>query len=125
MIEGLHHIAMICSDEKKALRFYCEGLGFTALSRQERPERHDTILMLSGYGMVIELFVDAAHPARIDQPEALGLRHLALKVTELEKIIQHMQDVGFQAEPIRHGFSDGRRLAFVKDPDGLPIELHE
>ncbi len=124
MIRGLHHIAILCSDREASLRFY-ETLGFDLYESHLRPERQDEILMLHGHGITLELFVSEGNPARPTGPEAYGLRHLALAVDVLEEVLRTLTDAGYEPEPIRRDTFTGERMTFVKDPDGLPIELHE
>ena len=124
MTGSLHHIAILCSDKARSLAFY-EALGFCVLKHHPRPERQDEIWILSGHGITLELFVKGNCPSRPTQPEAYGLRHLALRVTQLEKWVQALHSAGYASEPVRHDSFDGQKMTFVKDPDGLPIELHE
>ena len=124
MIRGLHHIAILCSDREASLRFY-ETLGFALYESHPRPERQDEILMMRGHGIMLELFVSKNNPMRVSGPEAYGLRHLALAVDGLETILEDLTDAGYQPEPVRRDTFSGERMTFVKDPDGLPIELHE
>ena len=124
MIRGLHHIAILCSDRDASLRFYTT-LGFALYESHLRPERGDEILMLHGHGITLELFVSEGHPARPTGPEAYGLRHLALAVDVLEEVLRTLTDAGYEPESIRRDTFTGERITFVKDPDGLPIELHE
>ena len=124
MIRGLHHIAILCSDREASLRFY-ETLGFDLYQSHLRPERQDEILMLRGHGIVLELFVSKNNPPRVSNPEAYGLRHLALAVDEIDTMIASLSDAGYVPEPVRRDTFTGERMTFVKDPDGLPIELHE
>lgn len=121
MILGVHHIAIICSGEK-SIEFY-KKLGYELKSRHPRPDRHDEIIMLSGYGTVLELFIDPTHPERTTNPEANGLRHLAFRVTDIERMVDDFAD--YRPEPIRIDPITGEKMTFMKDPDGLPIELHE
>ena len=124
MIRGLHHIAILCSDREVSLRFY-ETLGFDLYESHPRPERQDEILMLRGHGIVLELFVSKNNPPRVSNPEAYGLRHLALAVDALDDLVGTLEHAGYQPEPIRRDTFTGEQMTFVKDPDGLPIELHE
>lgn len=124
MIRGLHHIAILCSDREASLRFYT-ALGFVLYESYTRPERHDEILMLRGHGITLELFVSGCNPARVTGPEAYGLRHLALAVDTLEEVLRTLTEAGYEPESIRRDTFTGERMTFVKDPDGLPIELHE
>lgn len=125
MIGALHHVAILCSDRERALRFYVDALGFSLVRAVVRPERGDEMLFLQGHGMMLELFVASGHPARVSDPEAYGLRHLALYACPVEQAVAHLRDCGFEAEPIRRDSLSGKKMTFVKDPDGLPIELHE
>lgn len=108
---------MITSSEASA-NFY-KKLGFRETYRRERA--YDTIVLLEGYEMQIELFIDPNHPERATNPENMGLRHLALKVDKIEDTVEKL---GLEVGPIMNDWV-GVRFAFTADPDGLPIELHE
>ena len=124
IITGLHHIAILCSEREASLRFY-ETLGFRMIESHVRPERKDEVIFMSGPAIVLELFISEKHPQRVSTPEAYGLRHLALGVTDAEAARERLITAGYNPEPIRTDTFNGRKLFFVKDPDGLPIELHE
>lgn len=123
IITGLHHIAILCSEREASLRFY-ETLGFRMYESHVRPERKDEIIFMEQQNIVLELFISEKHPQRVSGPEAYGLRHLALGVTDAEAAHVILLDAGYAPEPIRTDTFNGRKLFFVKDPDGLPIELH-
>ena len=124
MICGLHHIAILCADREMSLRFY-QTLGFALYESHVRPERQDEILMMRGHGIVLELFAVSGNPQRVSNPEAYGLRHLALKVAPLDDVLCALTNGGYEPEPVRLDTFSGERMTFVKDPDGLPIEIHE
>lgn len=130
IITGLHHIAILCSEREASLRFY-ETLGFAVYESHVRPERNDEVIFMEqqgcvdGPGIVLELFISEKHPQRVSNPEAYGLRHLALGVTNAEAAREKLITAGYNPEPIRTDTFNGRKLFFMKDPDGLPIELHE
>lgn len=117
MITGLHHFAILASSET-SVDFY-KKLGFRETYRKER--KYDTVVLLDGYRMQIEMFVDLNHPKRATNPENMGLRHLALKVESIEDTVK---ELGIEIGPIMNDWG-GVRFAFTADPDGLPIELHE
>lgn len=124
MITSLHHIAILCSRRDVSLRFY-ETLGFALKESHVRPERNDEIIMMDGYGITLELFISSNHPPRLTNPEAYGLRHLALKTVDIEEAVHRLEQAGYEAESIRRDSFTGEKMTFVKDPDGLPIELHK
>ena len=111
----LDHIALIVSTEE-SLSFY-KKLGFIEKNRIERG--YDTVVFMENNSVVLEIFIDQNHPARVSGPEALGLRHIAFVVESLEEV---MRDV--ECEEIRTDWF-GRRFTFTKDPDGQPIEFKE
>ena len=116
----LDHIAIIASDYQKALAFY-GILGFQEIERVKR--QFDIMGMLECDGVWIELFEKAA-PARLTEPEALGLRHIAFATDDLDKKLEQLHQNGIETEAIRTD-PHGRRFTFLKDPDGLPIEIKE
>ena len=124
MIKGLHHIAILVSDRTASLRFY-ETLGFTLRESHIRTGRKDEILLLDGHGITLELFAVKDRPARVTDPEAYGLRHPALLVDDVDETVRQIKAVGYTPEPIRLDSFTGEKMTFVKDPDGLPVELHE
>ena len=120
-----HHIAVICSDYAKAKDFYIDKLGFTLEKEFYRPANNDYLRMLRLGETVIELFIRPDAPARVNNPEAMGLRHLAFRVEDIEPAVQWLNDMGIETEPVREDPYNGGRFTFFKDPDGLPLELHE
>ena len=113
MVQGLDHIALIVSSED-SLRFY-EKLGFRETERFERS--YDIVVFMTCGNITLEIFVNLNHPERVNSPEAKGLRHVAVTLDKIE-------DLNMEIEEIRIDWF-GRRFTFVKDPDGLPIEIKE
>ena len=120
-----HHIAVISSDWEKAREFYIEKLGFTLEKEFFRPAQQDYLRMLRLGDTVIELFIRPDAPARVNNPEAMGLRHLAFRVENIEPAVAWLNAMGIETEPVREDKVNGGRFTFFKDPDGLPLELHE
>ena len=125
-LNSLHHIAIICSDYKKSKHFYVDILGFAVINETYRETRKSYKLDLSLNGIyIIELFSFPSPPKRTSQPEARGLRHLAVEVSDIEIAIAHLNEVGVTTEGIRIDDLTGKRFTFFKDPDNLPLELYE
>ena len=120
-----HHIAIIVSDWDKAREFYVEKLGFELIREVYRPEIGDWLRMLRQGDTTLELFVKPGYPERVTNPEAKGLRHLAFHVEKIEPAVAWLNAMGIETEPIREDKVNGGRFTFFKDPDGLPLELHE
>ena len=120
-----HHIAIIASDWDKAREFYLEKLGFELIREVYRPAQEDYLRMLRQGDTVLELFIRPDAPARVNNPEAKGLRHLAFRVADIEPAVAWLNSLGIETEPVREDKVNGGRFTFFKDPDGLPLELHE
>lgn len=125
MLEGTHHIAIIASDEQRALDFYINKLGFTLERETWRPAQQDYLRMLRLGDTVIELFIHPDAPQRVTGPEALGLRHLAFRVTDIEAARDWLNSRGIETEPIHDDTANGGHYVFFRDPDGQPLELHD
>ena len=124
-LNQIHHVAIICSDYRAAKEFYLEKLGLPLVREVYRPERRDYILTLLVGGVEIELFIMENPPQRVTNPEARGLRHLAFHVENIEPAVAWLNGMGIETEPIRTDPFTGGRMTFFRDPDGLPLELHE
>jgi glyoxylase I family protein len=126
LLHKIHHIAIICSDYERSKRFYTEVLGLEIIREVYRKERDSFKLDLSLNGeYVIELFSFPAPPARISRPEATGLRHLAFEVKDLNEVMNQMNRLNVEYEPMRTDEFTGKKFTFISDPDGLPIEFYE
>lgn len=125
-LNRIHHVAIICSDYERSKRFYTEILGFTVLQEVYREERQSYKLDLEVNGLYqIELFSFPGPPPRPSRPEAVGLRHLAFEVDDLDKAVVHLNGHAVITEPIRVDETTGKCFTFFTDPDGLPLELYE
>ena len=125
-IEGLHHVAIITSDYTRSKRFYTEVLELRVVAEHYRAERDSWKLDLAlPNGTQVELFSFPSPPARVSRPEACGLRHLALRVADIDAAIAHLHGHGVTTEPVRVDEYTGRRFTFFADPDDLPLELYE
>lgn len=125
MFERMHHLAIIASDYARAKAFYVDTLGFEVLRENFRAERGDWKLDLRFGESELELFVIPGAPARPSYPEALGLRHLAFFVEDVDAAVARLAEKGVACEPVRLDPYTNRRMTFFHDPDGLPLELHE
>ena len=125
MLRIQHHIAIISSDWEKAKDFYIDKLGFELVREVWRPAQNDYLRMLSLGETTLELFIRPDAPQRVNNPEAMGLRHLAFRVEDAEAAAAWLNRRGIETEPIREDLVNGGKFTFFRDPDGLPLEIHE
>ena len=122
----IHHVAIICSDYRRSLEFYTGILGFRLLAEHYRAARQSYKADLAlGDEYVVELFSFPSPPERVSNPEAAGLRHLALQTDDLDVVVAELDSKGVKHEEIRTDEYTGRRFFFFRDPDNLPIEIYE
>ena len=125
MFDTIHHIAIIGSDYEKSKHFYVDLLGFKVIRENYRKERDDYKIDLACGLQERELFIVKNAPARVNYPEALGLRHLAFKVESVDDTVKELNGKGIETEPVRLDDYTGKKMTFFHDPDGLPLEIHE
>ena len=114
MITGIHHFSIIASSEE-SITFY-STLGFREYRRIERG--YDTVVLMEGYGVGLEVFVDASHKRA--EPAPLGLRYLSLKVDDIEKTMEELRMSG----EVKTDWN-GKRYVMITDPDGNDVQLCE
>ncbi|MCK1995043.1 VOC family protein [Peribacillus muralis] len=125
-VNKIHHVAIICSNYEKSKNFYVNILGCEIKKETYRAERKSYKLdLLVGGEYQLELFSFPESPLRLSYPEALGLRHLAFEVEDIDQAIEELGIDNIFVEPIRVDEITGKRFTFFCDPDDLPLELYE
>ena len=122
----IHHIAIIASDIDVSKKFYSEVLEFPVIAETFRKERNSWKVDLKvNEETQIELFTFPNAPKRPSRPEAIGLRHLAFEVEDLDESVKHLKENNIFVEEIRIDGITGKRFTFFADPDDLPLEIYE
>lgn len=124
-LNKVHHVAIIVSDYKKSREFYVDKLELPVIRENYRESREDYKLDLQVGDIELEIFGVKNPPKRVTNPEARGLRHLAFKVENIEEAVKWLNKKGIETEPIRWDEYTNKRMTFFRDPDDLPLELHE
>ena len=108
-INKIHHIAIICSNYEASKKFYTDILGFKIKEETYRAERasYKLDLMLNDE-YIIELFSFPNPVPRPTRPEAMGLRHLAFEVNNLDESIEYLEKKGV------HNTRDGENLKLIR-----------
>lgn len=125
MLKECHHVAIIVSDYEKSREFYVNQLGLTVVRENYRPDRGDWKLDLRLGDMELEIFSAPKAPLRVTNPEARGLRHLCFRVENIGEAVDWLKAMGIETEPVRLDPYSNKKFTFFRDPDDLPLELHE
>jgi len=113
------HTMVRVTDLDASLRFYCDALGLTEVSRKEVPQGRFTLVFLAAPGdesSQIELTYNW-------DPESYGggrnFGHVAYRVEDIYATCRRLQEHGVTINrPPRDG-----HMAFVRSPDGISVEL--
>ena len=98
-LQSIHHVALIVSDYQRSKRFYTQVLGLTIIAETYREARDSWKLDLAlPDGGQLELFTMPGAPARLSYPEALGLRHLAFAVGDVDGAVKELTEKGVSCE---------------------------
>ncbi|ADU28255.1 VOC family protein [Ethanoligenens harbinense] len=122
----IHHVAIICSDYQKSKEFYAGLLGLPVIREVYRRERdsYKLDLKINDY-CNLELFSFPSPPKRLSYPEAVGLRHIAFEVENIDTVCSFLLAHGVEVEPIRIDAFTNKKCTFFRDPDDLPIEIYQ
>lgn len=123
------HTAISVSNLEKSQEFYEKVFDLEFESKGERPDLKIRMINLKGKdGNVVELF-QHENPVLLTEDlmdfQRVGIKHIAFIVENLEQAIEKAVSSGAKIVwPIQNGITI-KRLAFISDPDGIPIELLE
>ncbi|WDR06358.1 VOC family protein [Devosia rhodophyticola] len=125
---GFEHIGMTVADIDRTIAFYCGQLGLKLVLRKPNAQG-DTVFLDAG-GAMLEIFgrTGPTAPASDVAPNQSGLRHLTFAYHDIGLMFEKLVSAG--AEPVEaprlaHNVEMFKRVAFVRDPDGILIELAE
>ena len=120
------HTMVRVTDLEASLEFYCQRLGMVQVSRQDYEHGQFTLVMLAAAD---DAQVASTHDSPMleltwnwdgqtcDQGRNFG--HLAYRVEDIYQTCQELMDAGITINrPPRDG-----RMAFVRSPDNISIEL--
>ena len=138
---GVDHTGITVTSLERSLAFWRDVLGFELSHRPHQtgrlaseitgvPGAEISIAVLKGYGHKIELLEYSAPPDRkrlSPRPCDVGSVHVALLVDNLDAVLEAIAKSGWDAagEPqiLATGPNAGKRVVYVRDPDGTTIEL--
>lgn len=113
------HTMVRVTDIQASLAFYCDALGLRELKRYDSEEGRFTLVFLAAEGNE-SAQVELTHnwdPEPYEGGRNFG--HLAYQVEDIYATCQRLMDNGVVINrPPRDG-----RMAFVRSPDGISIEL--
>jgi catechol 2,3-dioxygenase-like lactoylglutathione lyase family enzyme len=111
---GIDHVALNVLDVPAALAFYTDLLGLT--QRDDRPD-------FGIAGAWLNAGNQQVHLIELPPPNGMG-QHFALLFDDIGEVVERLRAQGIPvSDPAAS--SPGRRQAFLNDPWGNAIELHQ
>jgi glyoxylase I family protein len=111
---GLHHVSINVPDVPAGTAFYCDLLGL--VQDHERPDFGFGGAWLNAGNQQVHL-IEGATPPKMGQ-------HFALLYDDLDGVVEDLRARGLEVgDPVPSG--PNHRQAFVTDPWGNVIELHQ
>jgi catechol 2,3-dioxygenase-like lactoylglutathione lyase family enzyme len=135
------HTGFTVANLERSLGFWRDVLGFQLSHRPHQtgslaseitgvPDAEISIAVLKGYGHKIELlqYVAPADRKHVNlRPCDVGSVHVALLVDDLDAVLNKIAASGWKAagkpQTLQSGPNAGKRVVYVRDPDGTTIEF--
>jgi lactoylglutathione lyase len=120
------HTSIFVDDMAESIAFYTEKLGLTLLDGPNHyPGNADMAFVGKDWNAYVELVFDLEeHP-----PFQLGNRyeHIAMEVDgDLQQYVDRLKSLGVKVlKDVKKSPGGSRAIAFVEDPNGIPVELLE
>jgi lactoylglutathione lyase len=115
----LHHAMIRVKDLEKSLWFWCDILGFKKRSSKDSDAGRYTLVFLKHDSSDLEIELTYNWDQKEEYTNGRNFGHFAFIVEDIYQFCTKLQDhdIFINRPPI-----DGR-MAFIKDPDGISIEL--
>jgi glyoxylase I family protein len=119
MIKAIAHICISTTDLEKTEKFYC-CLG---LSKKFNFIREGKVF---GYYLQINAsnFIEIFEADRISSEKEPQVKHFCLEVDDIDKTIEEIRNRGVSITDKKMG-DDNSFQAWLTDPNGIKIELHQ
>jgi lactoylglutathione lyase len=120
------HTSIFVNDMNETIDFYTEKLGLKLL---DGPYHYPGNADMAFVGEDWDSYIELVHDLEEHPPYEIGNRyeHLAIEVDgDLEKYVADLRAKGVKiVKDVKKSPSGSRAIAFIEDPNGIPVELLE
>jgi glyoxylase I family protein len=121
LFTGVDHPALAANDVDQLAEWYCEVLGYEKYFRHDKP----VWILRAADGTLIEIMPKDATPRPQRTTWTPGWSHLALRVSDIEKAIQYLDEKGVTWGGELIDAIGGGRVRTFQDPDGNMLQIVE
>lgn len=118
------HASITVKNMEESINFYCKTLGMELASRREIPENNAEIAFVRGDNrdnLALELTYWRDKKDWVDGDQ---LDHIALAVKDVPATVETFRSKGVEIAKEPYSLEgSNRKIAFIKDPNGIWIEL--
>ena len=121
------HTRIRVSNLDKSIDWYCRACGFKVLRRTDKSPSGNQLahLQIPGSTHNLELTYSADYEVKV--PE--DLVHTCIRVDDIVAYCEMLEGRGLELDlwpsKWREKFADGKKMAFITDPDGYEVEILE
>lgn len=127
MPTSFDHTRIRVSDLEKSIDWYCRTCGFEVLKRTEKSPSGNQLahLQIPGSAHLLELTHSADYEVNV--PE--DLVHTCIRVDDVYAYCEILEGLDLEIDlwprDWREKLTDGKKMAFITDPDGYEVEILE
>ena len=124
MIKGIAHSAVTVKNMNESIRFYTKALGFHQAFELKNPETDAPWIVYLSIcpGQFLELFYGGENGNPWEDTQ-IGFNHLCLEVDDIFAMVERVREAGYPIDAEPKLGSDHNWQAWIKDPNGVRIEL--
>lgn len=121
------HTRLRVSDLEKSIDWYCRACGFEVLKRTDKSPSGNQLAHLQIPGSHHKLELTHSPEYKVQFPE--DLVHTCIRVDDLAAYCENLEKLDLPLdlwpENWREKFEEGKKMAFITDPDGYEVEILE
>jgi lactoylglutathione lyase/glyoxylase I family protein len=120
MIKQLAHVCIGAKNLAETERFYCAVLGLQKKFVFDKAGEEIGFYLSLGGNTFIEVFVDS----EASEGQRPLIKHFCLEVEDIDAVITAVREKGWAISDKKFG-GDNAWQAWINDPSGVAIELHQ